>query len=128
VCSPPSSNPTSSGRTKLTASQDVKVKVDAATQLRDNLEHYITGNIYHGFLKKLMPIFIACLKGPPVFVSTSAEQVGALVQACKKILTFSPETPELRSRNPAPAAYKPPRALRTIRRGGCGFVDAPGES
>ncbi|KAH8758668.1 hypothetical protein BGZ57DRAFT_622732 [Hyaloscypha finlandica] len=53
---------------------DVKVKVEAATQLRDNLEHYITGTIYPGFLKKLMPIFIACLKGPPVFISTSAEQ------------------------------------------------------
>jgi hypothetical protein len=128
VCSPPSSNPTPSGRTKLTAIPDVKVKVEAATQLRDNLEHYITGNIYHGFLKKLMPIFIACLKGPPVFVSTSAEQVGTLVQAREKILIFSPETSKLRSRNPAQAAYEPPRALRTICRGGYRFVDAPSES
>lgn len=55
---------------------DVKVKVEAATQLRDNLEHYITGPIYPAFLKKLVPIFINCLKGPPVFVSTSLEQVG----------------------------------------------------
>jgi hypothetical protein len=54
---------------------DVKVKVEAATQLRDNLEHYISGPIYPAFLKKLIPIFINCLKGPPVFVSTSAEQV-----------------------------------------------------
>jgi transformation/transcription domain-associated protein len=54
---------------------DVKVKVEAATQLRDNLEHYITGAIYPAFLKKLVPIFINCLNGPPVFVSTSAEQV-----------------------------------------------------
>jgi transformation/transcription domain-associated protein len=59
----------------------VKVKVEAATQLRDNLEHYISGNIYIGFLKKLMPIFITCLNGPPVFISTSAEQVSTLVQA-----------------------------------------------
>ena len=54
---------------------DAKVKVEAATQLRDNLEHYITGPIYPAFLKKLIPIFINCLKGPPVFVSTSVEQV-----------------------------------------------------
>ena len=54
---------------------DVKVRVDAAAQLRDNLEHYITGPIYPAFLKKLVPIFINCLKGPPVFISTSPEQV-----------------------------------------------------
>ncbi|TAQ89061.1 hypothetical protein B7494_g2646 [Chlorociboria aeruginascens] len=53
---------------------DTKLKVEAATQLRDSLEHYITGAIYPAFLKKLVPIFINCLKGPPVFVSTSAEQ------------------------------------------------------
>ena len=35
----------------------------------DNLEHYITGAIYPAFLKKLVPIFINCLNGPPVFVS-----------------------------------------------------------
>ena len=65
----------------LTLCPDVKVKVEAATQLRDNLEHYISGSIYHGFLKKLMPIFLTCLKGPPVFISTSAEQVGSLHRA-----------------------------------------------
>ena len=63
------------GFTQRSLSVDVKVKVEAATQLRDNLEHYITGNIYPAFLKKLVPIFINCLSGPPVFVSTSAEQV-----------------------------------------------------
>lgn len=63
------------GFTNRSLSVDVKVKVEAATQLRDNLEHYITGNIYPAFLKKLVPIFINCLSGPPVFVSTSAEQV-----------------------------------------------------
>ncbi|KAI6717317.1 hypothetical protein JHW43_000220 [Diplocarpon mali] len=44
------------------------------TQLRDSLEHYITGQIYSPFLKKLVPIFITILKGPPVFISTSPEQ------------------------------------------------------
>ncbi|KAK0123777.1 hypothetical protein ONS95_008778 [Cadophora gregata] len=55
-------------------STDVKVKVEAAGQLRDSLEHYISGNIYGPFLKKLVPIFINILKSPPVFISTSAEQ------------------------------------------------------
>jgi hypothetical protein len=54
---------------------DVKVRVEAAAQLRDNLEHYITGPIYSPFLKKLIPIFKSILNGPPVFISTSAEQV-----------------------------------------------------
>jgi hypothetical protein len=61
---------------------DVKVKVEAATQLRDNLEHYISGPIYPSFLKKLIPIFLNCLKGPPVFISTSAEQVRSPVLIC----------------------------------------------
>jgi hypothetical protein len=57
---------------------DVKVRVEAATQLRDNLEHYVTGPIYPAFLKKLVPIFLNCLKGPTVFISTSPEQVRKL--------------------------------------------------
>ncbi|KAB8303627.1 hypothetical protein EYC80_005023 [Monilinia laxa] len=56
------------------ADTDLKLKVEAAVQLRDGLEHYITGPIYPAFLRKLMPIFISCLKGPPVFISTSLEQ------------------------------------------------------
>lgn len=54
---------------------DVKLKVEAASQLRDSLEHYTTGPIYPAFLKKLIPIFINILKGQPVFISTSSEQV-----------------------------------------------------
>jgi hypothetical protein len=56
---------------------DVKLKAEAASQLRDNLEHYISGPLYPAFLKKLVPIFLNCLKGPPVFISTSPEQVCA---------------------------------------------------
>jgi len=51
------------------------VKSEAATQLRDNLEHYTSGQIYIGFLKRMIPLFVTILKGPPVFVSTSPEQV-----------------------------------------------------
>jgi hypothetical protein len=54
---------------------DVKLKVEAASQLRDSLEHYTSGPIYPAFLKKLIPIFINILKGQPVFISTSNEQV-----------------------------------------------------
>jgi transformation/transcription domain-associated protein len=54
---------------------DVKLKVDAASQLRDQLEHYTTGNIYPAFLKKIIPILVTILKGQPVFISTSGEQV-----------------------------------------------------
>lgn len=54
---------------------DVKLKAEAASQLRDSLEHYTTGPIYPAFLKKLIPIFINILKGQPVFISTSSEQV-----------------------------------------------------
>ena len=54
---------------------DVKLKVEAASQLRDSLEHYTTGQIYQAFLKKLIPIFVTILKGQPVFISTSSEQV-----------------------------------------------------
>lgn len=54
---------------------DVKVKSEAATQLRDNLEHYTSGQIYTGFLKRMIPLFVTILEGPPVFISTSPEQV-----------------------------------------------------
>ena len=87
---------------------DVKVKVEAATQLRDNLEHYVSGPIYPAFLKKLVPIFINCLNGPPVFVSTSAEQVRISAAIYIRILTWvALETAELRSRDPPPSPYKP---------------------
>ncbi|RDW62546.1 hypothetical protein BP5796_10848 [Coleophoma crateriformis] len=56
------------------ADTDVKLKVEAATQLRDSLEHYTSGPIYPAFLKKLIPIFMSCLNGPPIFISTSPEQ------------------------------------------------------
>lgn len=54
---------------------DIKLKVDAATQLRDSLEHYTASQYYPAFLKKLIPLFITLLKGQPVFISTNPEQV-----------------------------------------------------
>jgi len=72
---------------------DVKLKFEAASQLRDNLEHYSTGPIYMGFLKKLIPVFINILKGPPVFTSTSGEQKlrSAVLDILHRLPTNPPE-------------------------------------
>ncbi|KAF4120545.1 transformation/transcription domain-associated protein [Geosmithia morbida] len=48
--------------------------IEAATTLRDSLEHYTNGPIYAPFLKKLMPIFVGILNGPCTFQSNSMEQ------------------------------------------------------
>ncbi|RQM08647.1 hypothetical protein DH86_00000368 [Scytalidium sp. 3C] len=74
------------------ADTDVKLKVEAVTQLRDQLEHYTTGPIYQAFLKKIIPVFIALLKGPPVFVSTSAEQLrNCVLEILHRLPTNPPE-------------------------------------
>ncbi|KAH9209380.1 hypothetical protein DL95DRAFT_526909 [Leptodontidium sp. 2 PMI_412] len=74
-------------------STDVKLKVEAAGQLRDSLEHYISGNIYSPFLKKLVPIFITILNGPPVFISTSSEQKlrNCILEILHRLPTNPPE-------------------------------------
>ncbi|KAG9232438.1 hypothetical protein BJ875DRAFT_404876 [Amylocarpus encephaloides] len=59
---------------RLGSAVDLKIKVEAAAQLRDNLEHYIAPQVYPRFLEKLIPLFINILEAPPVFVSTSPEQ------------------------------------------------------
>ncbi|WDK12319.1 FAT domain-containing protein [Colletotrichum graminicola] len=53
---------------------DARIKVEAATTLRDSLDHYTAGPIYPPFLKRLVPIFIAILRGPCIFQSNSPEQ------------------------------------------------------
>jgi transformation/transcription domain-associated protein len=58
-----------------TAEIDVRLKVEAATTLRDSLDHYTNGAIYTPFLKRLMPIFINILRGQCTFQSNSPEQV-----------------------------------------------------
>jgi hypothetical protein len=58
------------------ASVDIKHRVQAATELRDSIEYICTQQQqYPYFLKKLVPVFVTILDGPPVFVSTSWEQV-----------------------------------------------------
>lgn len=56
---------------------DARLKVDAATTLRDSLDAYTSGPIYPPFLKRLMPIFINILRGPCIFQSNSPEQVSS---------------------------------------------------
>ncbi|SZE99920.1 unnamed protein product [Blumeria hordei] len=72
---------------------DFKAKFEAASQLRDNLEHYITGQIYPTFLKKLVPVFIKCLSGAPVFISTSSEQKlrNCILEIIHRLPTNPPE-------------------------------------
>ncbi|KND93972.1 Transcription-associated protein 1 [Tolypocladium ophioglossoides CBS 100239] len=57
-----------------TADLDARLKLEAATTLRDSLDHYTSGPIYTPFLKRLMPIFINILRGPCIFQSNSPEQ------------------------------------------------------
>ncbi|KAG5815184.1 hypothetical protein H9Q74_011815 [Fusarium xylarioides] len=53
---------------------DVRLKLEAATTLRDSLDHYTSGQIYPPFLKRLMPIFFTILRGPCIFQSNSPDQ------------------------------------------------------
>ncbi|OTB05774.1 hypothetical protein M426DRAFT_319454 [Hypoxylon sp. CI-4A] len=57
-----------------TQETEPKSKLDAATSLRDSLDHYTNGPHYAAFLKRVMPLFIIILRGPCLFQSTSPEQ------------------------------------------------------
>lgn len=54
---------------------DIKVRANVATELRDSIEPLCAGANYPVFLAKLWPVFKAILKGDPVFLSMSYEQV-----------------------------------------------------
>ncbi|KAI2641792.1 hypothetical protein GGS26DRAFT_18562 [Hypomontagnella submonticulosa] len=57
-----------------TQETEPKSKLEAATSLRDSLDHYTNGPHYAIFLKRMMPLFIIILRGPCLFQSTSPEQ------------------------------------------------------
>lgn len=61
------------------------MKLQTAGELRDSIDlftHTVPAE-YKNFLTKLMPVFLEILRGPPVFVSTSPEQVCARIpRAC----------------------------------------------
>lgn len=62
-------------RANLNHRKESRVKVEAATQLRDNLDVFTNPPSYPVFLKRVMPIFINILNGPCIFQSNSNEQV-----------------------------------------------------
>ncbi|KAF2743549.1 hypothetical protein M011DRAFT_471297 [Sporormia fimetaria CBS 119925] len=53
---------------------DVRLKLNVAVEIRDNIESYCQGPQYAAFLSALIPVFLRLLDGQPVFVSTSFEQ------------------------------------------------------
>lgn len=65
----------SKSHTDVPNSAESRVKVEAATQLRDNLDVFTNPPSYPVFLKRVMPIFINILNGPCIFQSNSNEQV-----------------------------------------------------
>lgn len=54
---------------------EVQKKYSTATELRDNIDILCNGPAYPIFLKKLVPVFMKLLEGPPVFMSTYMEHV-----------------------------------------------------
>ncbi|KJR83245.1 transformation/transcription domain-associated protein [Sporothrix schenckii 1099-18] len=61
-------------RQLATVDLSAKDKFEAAVTLRDHLDHYTSGPVYPQFLKKVMPVIIGILSGPPSFQSESSEQ------------------------------------------------------
>lgn len=59
----------------LTAIADLKVKLNIAIEIRDNIDQLCTGSSYHTFLEKLVPVFMKLLEGPPVFMTLAWEHV-----------------------------------------------------
>lgn len=65
---------------------DVKLKLQIASELRDSIDLF-THTVpleYTKFLQKLMPVFLEILRGPPVFISTSPEQVSGPAPPSRK--------------------------------------------
>ncbi|PHH83003.1 hypothetical protein CDD82_4018 [Ophiocordyceps australis] len=57
-----------------TSDLEPKDRLEAATSLRDSLDHYTSGQLYTVVLKRLMPVFINILRGPCIYQSNSPEQ------------------------------------------------------
>ena len=62
-------------RTAADNCAEVQKKYNIATELRDNIDILCNGPTYPIFLKKLVPVFMKLLEGPPVFMSTYMEHV-----------------------------------------------------
>lgn len=59
----------------LTVVADLKVKLNIAIEIRDNIDQLCIGSSYYIFLEKLVPVFMKLLEGPPVFMSLAWEHV-----------------------------------------------------
>ena len=102
---------------------ELKHKFMIAQELRDAIEFLTQGPMYAPFLKKLMPIILKLLETPPVFISTSWEQVGPSMQPPKRSNIFrSTANPtaltalaELHLRDPQSITHDSSRRTRAIR-------------
>lgn len=54
---------------------DLKVKLQLTTELRDSIDFLTQPQLYAYFLERLVYVLLKLLDGPPVFVSTSLDQV-----------------------------------------------------
>jgi hypothetical protein len=54
---------------------ETRLRIEAATAIRDGLEYYTGGQNYPAFLRRVMPAFVLILRGPCIFQSNSPEQV-----------------------------------------------------
>lgn len=65
---------------------EVQKKYNIATELRDNIDILCNGPTYPVFLKKLVPVFMKLLEGPPVFMSTYMEHVSYALKLAWEII------------------------------------------
>ncbi|KAB8360902.1 hypothetical protein FH972_024635 [Carpinus fangiana] len=56
------------------AQVDLKPKVAAITELRDNIERWCQSSLYVHFLKRMIPVWMKILDGQPSFMNLSSEQ------------------------------------------------------
>ncbi|KAG8529873.1 uncharacterized protein KY384_005354 [Bacidia gigantensis] len=63
----------------LTLHLAVALKLNVATELRDNLEMFSSGQLYPYFLRKLLPVFTKILEGPPVFVTNPEHKLRSCI-------------------------------------------------
>ena len=59
----------------IACSIDLRLKVEAASALRDTLDHYTSPTGYPVFLKRVMPVFINVLRQPNVFQTPPPDQI-----------------------------------------------------
>ncbi|TID23090.1 hypothetical protein E2P81_ATG02207 [Venturia nashicola] len=81
---------------RLEDSQETRMKLQAATELRDQVDFYCQGQSYPHFLSKTVPVLLKLLDGQPVFISTSPEQKlrSCILEILHRLPMQPPETLE----------------------------------